>query len=154
MPQGTLTYITAREEMFKFFTDKWNAANVEYTTELRYQGKADPARPAILWAKLSSQEVASPEAGFMMCGEGQSQQTYSSNGLFFCQVNAAIILEDAFYKGGFIATVARGILRSANTPNGIWFRNARIMPIAPRPDDKEFKWNVVAEYLYDEIAGC
>lgn len=145
-----LTPTTAKDEAYTFVTDGLNTFFETFDTEVdvRYQGKMRKDRPTDAWVRFSMQQVTSPLKAFVHSEDGADKQSFETSGLFFGQVNVAINLEDAFRIGDLLATRLRDMLRSASTPSGMWFRNSRFNEI---PSDGEFyKWNVIAEYEYDE----
>ncbi len=147
-----LTPVTAKDEAYTLVSDAFAAylATTDYDVDIRYQGNAKKERPTDYWVRFSMQQVQSPQRAFVHTEDGADKRVYETSGLIFAQVNAAISSEDSFRIGDLLATALRDILRDADTPSGMWFRNARFNEI---PASNEFyKWNVVAEYEYDEQA--
>ena len=145
-----LTPVTAKDDLYSFV----NAAFAAYLVasgeacEVRWQGKAKPNEPGNVWVRFSMQQVLSPLRGFIETQDSADLTVYETAGLFFAQVNVAMSEADSFRRGDLLATALRDMVRDKNTPGGIWLRNARFNEI---PSDAQFyKWNVVAEYEYDE----
>lgn len=150
-----MTYLTpsqAKDEAYTLVTTKFAewVGVTPFDVDVRFQGKVRADRPTDLWVRLSMQQVQSVLSSFVATQDTGDKQQFETSGLIYAQVNAAMTFEDSFAIGDLIATAIRDILRSADTPSGMWFRNARFTEV---PDDGEFyKWNVVAEYEYDEQA--
>lgn len=140
----------ARDEVFQFFTSEF--VNLPIECELLYQGKVSPNKPRNFWARLSMTQVLSSQSAFVLTDEpGQCPHEYETSGLIYVQVFAPISAEDSFAFGDLLATKARDIFRRAGTPSGVWFRNARYNELPVRPNDTEYRWNVVVEYEYNEV---
>lgn len=140
----------ARDEVFGFFTAGF--VDLPKPCDLRYQGKINPVAPRGYWARISFQQVMSGQSAFAVDNtpNGECPQVFETSGLIYVQVFAPITERDAFHFGDLLATKARDIFRSAGTPSGVWFRNARANELPFRANDTEYRWNVVVEYEYDE----
>jgi hypothetical protein len=147
-------HIQARDDCARLFTERFEALNPD--VEIRYQGvlfalnKALlPVDPSKYWVRFSMRSVMSRQAAFVMSDDAeQSPIAYETNGLLFVQVFAPMSAVDGFRKGGLLAQDAQAIFRRAETPAGVVFRNARINEL--EDDTKSFRWNVIAEYEFDE----
>lgn len=141
--------INAREEVFEFFTEEF--IDLPVPCELRYQGKVDPNSPRKFWGRLSLQTVMSEQSAYALTEEpDETPHVFATSGLVYFQVFAPVAERDAFHKGDLLAVKARDIFRRAGTPSGVWFRNARKVELPLRDGDKEYRWNVVVEFEYDE----
>jgi hypothetical protein len=142
----------ARDEIFRHFTDNFDASAIVDPVVIRYQGFERGEVPKKYWVRLSSQQVTSPQSAHIMTDEpGASPVAYDTNGLVFVQVFAPMSEEDSYRKGELIATLARDIFRAVETPSGVWFRNARFNELDP--DGKHYRWNVKVEYQFSERKG-
>lgn len=150
----------ARDDVFRLFTEGWTLADdiVGESVELRYQGvlfgpggtALPPIDPGRYWARLSMRNVMSRQSAFVIDQvEGESPIVFESNGLLFVQVFAPMSAVDGFAKGLLLAKLAQAIFRAAETPSGVIFRNVRISEL--EDDTKSYRWNVIAEYEFDEI---
>jgi hypothetical protein len=145
-----LNPVTAKDELFKLLTDRFKVYLVanNIACDIRYQGKLRKDVPSVCWVRISMQQVISPLKAYINNQDGADNQIFETSGLIFAQVNVAMSSLDGFRLGDLLATELKAILRSAETPSGMWLRNARFNEL---PSDGEFyKWNVVAEYEYDE----
>jgi len=145
-----LTPTEAKDEAYglvtSLFTD-WLTAN-DQVCEIRYQGKIYKDEPQGTYVRLSMQQVLSPQRGFLHIEDGSDSAVFETAGLFFCLVHVPMAMEDGFRNGDLIATALRNTMRSTDTGSGMWFRNARFNEL---PSDGQFyKWNVIAEYEFDE----
>lgn len=144
--------LNLREDVFELFTDRFDTSPIGVETEIRYQGKEVRGDPKGYWVRISTNEVGSPQVGFVMTPEpGASPSLYESFGLVFVQVFAPMSAPDSFFKGDLIAKAARDIFRRVETPSGVTFRNARFNEIDN--DGKFYRWNVKVEYEYTERKG-
>lgn len=145
-----LTPITAKDELYKFVHDRFAAylATNNVTCEIRWQGKLEAANVSNVWVRFSMQQVLSTLKAYAEKNDESDDRVYETSGLFFAQVNIAMSEADSFRRGDLLATALVGICRDADTPSGLWLRNVRFNEL---PSDGQFyKWNVIAEYEYDE----
>lgn len=143
----------ARDEVYTMFTERWTSGTLrDPMPELRYQGKEVGSPPADAYVRLSMQQVTSPQTAHTMPeGPGASGAQFTTYGLIFVQVFMPTSERDGYFKGELLATFARDIFRNAETPSGVWFRNARFNEI--EPEGSKHRWNVKVEYEYNEING-
>ena len=145
----------ARDEVYELFTERWTASNLsapQQMPEIRYQGKEKGAVPAGRFVRLSMQQVRSPQSAHTMPdGPGASGAQFTTYGLIFAQVFVPASERDGFFNGELLASFARDIFRNAETPSGVWFRNARFSEL--EPDGSKLRWNVQVEYEFNEING-
>jgi hypothetical protein len=145
-----LTPTDAKEVAFDFVTEATEAFLIAADfpqVELRYQGKPDVDRSPDMFVFFSMQQVQSPLRAFVNTEDGIDTNVYETSGLIFAQVNVVMTFADGFHYGDLLATAIRNILRDADA-SGMKFLNARFNEL---PNTVEyFKWNVVAEYEYDE----
>lgn len=145
-----MTPVQAKDEAYELITNlfnDWLIAN-DQVCEIRYQGKINKTEPGTAFVLLSMQQVLSPQRGFLHTEDGADSGVFETAGLVFGQVHVPMASEDAFRNGDLIATALRNIVRQTDTGSGMWFRNARFNEL---PSDGQFyKWNVIAEYEFDE----
>jgi hypothetical protein len=142
--------VLAREEVFELFTAEFKPLSVQCAIE--YQGKVAKSKPRSYWVRLSMTQVMSGQSGFVLTDEPTpSPASFETSGLVQVQVFAPLSAEDSFHNGDLLAQKATDIFRRAGTASGVWFRNARYNELPFRPNDTEYRWNVVVEYEFDEF---
>jgi hypothetical protein len=142
--------VLAREEVFELFTLKFKPLAVPCA--ITYQGKVTKEKPRSYWVHLSMTQVTSGQSGFVLTDdETESPASFETSGLIQVQVFAPLSAEDSFHNGDLLAQRATDIFRGAGTASGVWFRNARYNELPFRPNDAEYRWNVVVEYEFDEF---
>lgn len=147
----TTTYPAALDEMFALFRDAWNTgatAIVGYVPEVRWPGVEEPDKPETkkYWARVSTQTVLERQATF----RNGDDKRYTTDGLLFVQIFCPMSDARAMERGRNLAVLARNAFRGEETSSSVWFRNARINELSP--DGKAYRFNVVTEYEYDELA--
>jgi len=149
----TATPSQARDETYRLFTDAWKASNLRNPMpEIRYQGKEKGEIPTGAYVRISMQQVTSPQSAFVIGDDpGETPIQYTTHGLVFVQLFVPASERDGFFNGELLATFGRDIFRAARTPSGVWFRNSRFNELDP--EGSKLRWNVKAEYEYDEVKG-
>lgn len=147
----TTTYEEAKDEIYSQFFAAWvagSAAIVGYVPEVRWQNLEEATKPdqSKYWARVSTQSVDEPQANLGADAEGKRR--YTGLGLVFVQIFVPKT-EGNDYKGAKLAELARNAYRGKKTTGGVWFRNVRINNL--EPEELFYRFNVVAEYEYDEI---
>lgn len=150
-----MTYLTpasAKDEIYGLVTTAFNAwlADAGETCELRYQGRAKATKTLPLFVHFSMQQVLSTLKAFVQTEDRNDKKVYETSGLFFAQVNVGMAEQDSFRRGDLIATALRDMVRDVDTPSGVSLRNARFNELPS--DTQSYRWNVIAEYEYDEAA--
>jgi len=150
----TATYDEARNQIFGLFKAAWDAnttAVAGYVPEVRYQGKEVGTVPDSTkhWARISTQSVLETQATLSTCVEESGKSRYESSGLVFVQLFAPKNVATAYDIGTKLAQIARNAFRGKKTTGQVWFRNVRINNL--EPEALLYRFNVVAEYEYDEI---
>lgn len=151
----TVDYSAARDEMFALFKTAWDASSstvAGYVPEVRYQGRELPTKPSATkhWCRISTQNVIDRQITLSDCVEESGKKRYESAGLVFVQLFAPKSVATADEQGRKLAEVAKKAFRGKTTPGAIWFKNVRINDnIAD--EDGFYRFNVVAEYEYDEV---
>lgn len=149
----TTSYVNAVDEIFSLFNIAWSAeapaivGNGE-TPEIRWQGVEDENIPNFnkYWCRVSQQTVEEPQTSL---AGNDGKRRYTTSGLIFVQLFCPKSDAQAMDKGRNLATVARNAFRGKTTSGKVWFRNARINELAP--EDNAYRFNIIAEYEYDEI---
>lgn len=145
------TYEEAIDDIFGIFKAAWDANSatvVGSIPEVRWPGVEEPSKPNYenYWARVSQQTVLENQTSLR---NGQNGQRYTTSGLVFVQIFCPKSESLGMTNGRKLATIARDSFRGNATSGNVWFRNARINEL--EPEDKWYRFNVVAEYEYDEI---
>lgn len=154
----TATYLSARDEMFELFVTGFAADAAVIAggaIDVRYQGVVKKNLPAAdkYWVRLSTKNVTTRQTAHGQPddagqGSGKGVKVHTTRGLIFVEVFAPMSDVEGFERGGKLAELAQGIFQNAETSSSVWFRNVRINDL---PDDgKAFRFNVVAEYQFDQ----
>jgi len=150
----TTTFTEARDEINSLFFAKWKAetaAIVGYVPEVLWHNvqSRDIPNSSKYWARVSQQAVLESQTTLSTCEGKPGQKRYTADGLVFVQIFAPKQLGNSAQFAGKLAEVARNAFRGKSTPGKVWFRNARIIDI--EPEDQFYRFNVVAEFQYDEL---
>lgn len=142
--------LDARDEMFALFAAGWEATDVLDTPpEIRWQGKEKGDIPPGYFVRVYTIGVKSEQRGFLQRDDpGASPPVFDTCGMIYASVFAPMSAEDSFRNGELLARAGRDIFRSAETPSGVWFRNARYVELPN--DGKHYGWNVIVEYEFSE----
>ncbi len=145
-----ISYEAAIDEMFDAFNVAWlanSSAVASYVPEVRWPGVEEPEIPEAskFWARVSQQTV---DEGQSTLRNGDAGQRYTTDGLIFVQIFCPKSDSESMTKGRKLAIIARNAFRGHSTSGNVWFRNARINELSP--EEKFYRFNVVAEYEYDE----
>ena len=163
----TLTYDAAVDEMFGQFRAAWiagSAAIVGYVPEVRWPG-VEPKNPDgslkkpesdKYWARVSQQGVDDEQTSLSACVESNEigatlpASRFTAIGLLFVQLFCPKTDPQGVELGRKLASLSQRAYRGKKTSGGVWFRNVRIIEV----EDEELwhRFNVVAEYEYDEVA--
>lgn len=145
----------AIDEMFSLLNVAWLAGTTAvagYVPELRWQGKelATKPDPKKYWARASVQRVTEEQATISNCVDAPGQKRFEIGGFLMLQIFCPKIEIAAQVKGAALAEVAKRAFRGKHTsPGNVWFHNVRINEL--KPDDSYVRFNVVAEFEFDEI---
>lgn len=147
----TATYPEAIDQIYGLFNLEWNAnsaAIVGYNPEIRWPGVEEDTIPPAdkFWCRISQQTLDEPQTTLR---NGLGEQRYTASGLVFIQLFCPKSDTEGMDKGKKLAQVAKKAFRGKTTSGKVWFRNARIQELAP--EDNAYRFNIVAEYTYDEI---
>lgn len=151
-PQG------ARKEVFALIAAGWASGspaivNALQAPELRYQGQEQAGLPGSTkyWARASTQLATTRQAAFAMQGVGASVPIYDTAGVVVVQVFAPMIEPTSYAKGELLAELAQCMFMATETPSGVWFRNPRINELTP--DGTWYRWNVLADFQFNQMKG-
>jgi len=148
----TTDYISAVDQMFALFNAAFSAsapAIVGYMPDVRWQGIDEGTTPdaSKFWCRVSQQTVIEEQSTI---ADENGKRRYTADGLLFVQLFCPISDVEAMEKGRKLAVIARNAFRGKATSGKVWFRNVRINEL-PK-EESAYRFNVVAEYEYDEIS--
>lgn len=148
-----IDYLGATDEMFAVInTANNNGASAifgytpvivwpDLTPDFTQQDKA--------WMRAGITTVTDAQSALSTCEGAPGQKLYESHGLVWMQLFLPRSVATSSDDGRRLAVVLRNAFRGVKTPGGVWFRNSRIVEVAP--ENNFFRKNVVSEYVYSEI---
>jgi len=145
----------ARNEILTVFndivTDLVNGPNsvLGYVPEIRWTGIEETSKTnhAKTWLRPYLEIIDQPQT-CLNGGINGSGKTFTTYGLAFFQVFSTKKDNKGIENGLKISIIIRDAFRGAVTPGKIWFTNAKIKQM--EPEAHYFRYNVIAEYQYDE----
>lgn len=143
----TTNYIGAIDEMFSLFLAAWTAetaAVVGSVPKIFWPDTRDAVDLSKFYCRVSQQTVNETQAG-----PKTQNKRYENAGLIFVQIFCPSSEVAAKLKGRELAVIARNAFRGKKTTGGVIFQNVRIQELLPENGAERF--NVVAEYEYEEI---
>lgn len=149
----TTNYSNAVDDINTEFWNSWNSDKtfllVGYVPEVRWQGVEEYYAPdsSKFWARVSVQTVMEEQTNL---AGNDSKKRYTSSGLVFVQIFCPKSHIKANEYGKKLSEVARNSFRGKSTGGAVWFRNVRINELSP--ENLFYRFNVVAEFEYDEMA--
>lgn len=150
MPTG---YVDAVDAIYSLFETKWNDGAVEeligYVPKILWRNVELDSKPPSneFWVRVSQQTV---EDGQSALANSFGNRRFTVYGLVFVQLFAPKSNPHANHLGQKLAEIARNIFRGKTEDECVWFRNSRIKEL---PEERDtFRFNVIAEYQYDELA--
>lgn len=149
------TFRAARQEMFNMLKAVWPAASttaVGYAVEVREQGIEVATKPPVdkHWIRLSTKNVEDiPTAFVMASAPSKSAKVSTAYGLLFVEVYGSKTAANGFDEAGALAEIAKGVYQNKESATGTWFRRVVVKELDQ--DGKEWRFNVVAEYEYDQL---
>lgn len=151
----TAAYDVALDDIYSVLNVAWlggAAAVVGYVPEIRWPGVEDSTKPdgSKFWARISTQTVTEEQTGFGVCPTETNAMRTTAFGLVFVQLFCPKNVDTSFEFGKLLAKLVRSAYRGRKTVNGVWFRNVRINELSA--EDLWHRFNVIAEYEYDEVA--
>lgn len=138
-------YIAAKDA----FTTGWNAgaaAIVGSVPPIRYTGVETGDIPDSHFTRFTFQPVLERQATLR---NGELGQRYESEGLIIVQVFTWRKEARALEFGRKLGSMSKNIYRGKDLGCGFLFRNVRVNYLDPEP--KYLRWNMIAEYQFDEI---
>lgn len=146
------TYEQAVDQIFTIFNADWISEATSilgYTPSVFWPGVEEIDAPDLsrYWARASQQTVTDEQASLR---NGECGQRYTSTGIVIIQIFCPKRDVFGMTNGRLLSTLARDSFRGNATDNKIWFRNSRILELDPEVN--WYRFNVVAEYEYDEIS--
>lgn len=154
----TATRVTAHDDIRDLITDtvvNGAAAIVGYVPEMRYgrvrlpgQGVPDASKH---WLRINCMDEQSPQTAFVGDDPGPSSRQYTTVGVTIIELYAPMSQIDGARRQDLLAQLLLSALRTNETANGVWFRNATIKNVDD--DEKSYRLNVTVEHEYDTLAG-
>jgi hypothetical protein len=146
-----LNYEQAVDEIFARFNSEWleNAESVlTYIPEIIWNGinRNEKLLTNLFWVKVWQETVTENQATFT---NQNSKKRFEVSGLVFVQILCPRQITNSVELGRRLAMIAKDAFRGHSTSGKVWFRNAQVKEIAP--DEKFHRFNVIAEYNYDEL---
>ncbi|MAS67377.1 MAG: hypothetical protein CMK82_11355 [Pseudomonadales bacterium] len=155
-----MTYLTpqqARKEMFALVATTWAAkagAIVSPIPEVRYQGVEEAKVPGAdkFWMRAGTTTVTTRQSGHALPeGPDGSPVVFTNYGFITLQIFAPMKGKDVWAKGELLAELGQCMFMASETGGSVWFRNPRIREI--NNDGTWFRWNVIADYQFDQVKG-
>lgn len=145
-------YFGANDAIYNKFNEAWNdgrvLALIGKEVQIVWRGVELETPPAAndFWVRVSQNTIIQRQsslAGF------DSSRRFTTKGTVFVELFCPKSNQRGFELGGQLAVIARNVFRYGIDSEGIFFRNARIKEL---PEERDtYRYNVVAEYEYDEI---
>lgn len=153
----TLSQQAARQEILAHIASAWaagSAAIVGYVPEIRYQGVELPGLPGTdnYWMRASTNNVTTEQSGHAIDEPGVSEVIYTTFGFVTLQIFAPMKTADSYAKGELLSGLGQRMFMASETAGGIWFRNPRIRQLDN--DGTWYRWNVIADYQFDQSKGA
>lgn len=151
-----MTYTEAIDAIFTRFRTTWIDGRVlsllSYDTEIRWTGilKEDPPVSNRFWVRVSQQTVLERQQTLSSCEGLPGKKRWRTHGLVIVQLFCPKSVARNMELGRKLAIIARDAFRG-KTAGNVWFYRARIQDNIP-PEQEVNRFNVVAEYEYDELA--
>lgn len=144
----------ARDSMAALFAEFWQsqdwaALGFAGMPHIEWQGRgasfdASADAPYAIWQAMHS---AAPQRGL---SDATGQKSYETIGLISVQSKGPLINGNGFEVAERMAIIARNAYRGKQTPDCIWFRNARVEEVGA--DAGWYLFNTIIEFEYDEVA--
>lgn len=147
-------YSTAISEMAKLFKAAWLAnsgAIFGYVPAVQYRGVEPPGKidRSKVWAAFTTQNVDEGQNSLSTCVDQPHKRMYGGAGLVIVQLFLPKTVDNAEFLGRELAEVGRNAFRGKKTAGGVVFYNARVNDVTP--EELFYRYNVVAEYEFNEI---
>lgn len=144
------TYDEAYSEAAARFEQIWNAQAGGVTGSvptIRYWGAESGQIPTGHFCRFSMQPVDENQSTFR---NREFETRYTSEGLIFIQLFAPRKDDQGAEHLRLLAQIAKSAFRGTSLGCGIWFRRVRANIL--EPEHNYFRTNVIANYIYDDIA--
>lgn len=150
MPTG---YVEAVDSIYALFESKWNDGKVEellgYVPDILWRNVELDSKPSSdkFWVRVSQQTINDGQSSF---ANNFGFRRFTTYGLVFVQLFAPKSNPRANELAQQLAAFIRDIFRGKTEDECVWFRNSKIKEL---PEERDtYRFNVIAEYEYDEIA--
>ena len=128
------------------------AAVVGYAIEMRWPGIERNAPDwSKYWGRASYKTADETQAAFASNVEAEGQRMFQTDGVVFVQLFCPKSDVEAHIKGGRLAKLFRDAFRAMGSTGEVEFFNARIQELDPDRETGSIRFNVVADYQYDEL---
>lgn len=152
----TVSQPAARREIFALIAAAWVDAEdiVDYIPEVRWQGVEESELPGsnLYWARASTQNVMTTQVGHAMPQVGVSDVIYRTVGFVTLQIFAPMNIRGSYTLGELLSALGQRMFMASETPGAVWFRNPRIREL--NNDGTWYRWNVIADYQFDQSKGA
>jgi hypothetical protein len=152
----TVSQQTARKEIFALIAAAWVDAEgiVDYPPEIRWQGIEESDLPGsnLYWMRASTQNVMTTQVGHAMPEVGVSDVIYRTVGFVTLQIFAPMNIRGSYAQGELLSGLGQRMFMASETASAVWFRNPRIRELAN--DGTWYRWNVIADYQFDQSKGA
>lgn len=150
-----INYADAMDEIRQTFVDKWEAESasiVGYIPEVRYANleKKETSDGSKYWVRVSVQTASEEQSTLSNCEGLPGQKRFTNFGIAIIQIFCPKSDVRSNELGEKLAMLSRNAYRGKATKGRVWFRNTRIQELAP--EELFYRFNVVTEYEYDELA--
>lgn len=147
----------ARKEMLALVDAAWQAgaaAIVGYVPDIRWQGVEEADLPGTdkFWMRASTNNVTTNQVGHRTVEPGVSDVVYRTVGFITLQIFAPMKGADSYAKGELLSSLGQRMFMASETGGGVWFRNPRIRELDN--DGTWYRWNVIADYQFDQTKGA
>ena len=142
----------ARDSMATMLMNAWAAqdwAGLGFTgaPDIEWQGRGVSdaltiEKPYIVWR---AEHAEAPQAAF----SDSAEKAYENNGMIIIQCKGPLLPGNGFEVAQRMAIIARNAYRGKQTPECIWFRNARISEVGA--DGGWYLFNTYIEFQYNEV---
>lgn len=149
-----LTPATARDSMANQLAGAWAAADwaalgLTAPPAIIWQGRGDDDKPNLdlPYVRWAAKHSGMPQSGL---SNDEGDKKFSGIGVIVIQLLAPLLPGNGFEVAEQMAIIARNAYRGKQTPDCIWFRNARFEEVGP--DAGWYLFNTFVEFDYDEVA--
>lgn len=147
------TYKQATDDMFAVALAAIQSAQplFGYVPQIIWQNNGPdlPPRPDRVWVRVGRTTANDSQATLSTDEGAPGQRKYETIGLVWVQAFLPRSDPKSATVSGDFAALVRNAYRRKSTPCGVWFRNSRIVEVAP--ENETVRFNVLAEFQYSEI---